>query len=371
MEYRHHRIVQDVAFSLSTVRSSRQLTAAVRNSVECVVSAVQAGWMHCDISEGNIMLDDEGEGVLNDWDHATKADSEVSSQHAARIGTWQFMSIGVSNKPNKPHDILDDLESHFWVLMYKALYLFDSNATASHLKVFEDCDLALDDGQTTGGSRKALFLTTTRGLMFQSKPLQDLTETLRRHFLLSDAARNHPAIRDHLPKDPGAYVLKMFDDSLARSDWPVDERIKVPTSSTEGVELNKDSCFRDASLVPAPKISIFSALPSISGSSRVDFIPKFTANSRKRRVDDEANVVGRKIRRKNNEPKGARSRATPQPLSPSPHDDAASSRKTRSRRPPDANVERRVTRSQTDSNKSRVTRSRSGKLKGTRTGAVM
>lgn len=33
--YRHHRIVQDIAFSLSSVANSRELVMAIRNAIEC------------------------------------------------------------------------------------------------------------------------------------------------------------------------------------------------------------------------------------------------------------------------------------------------------------------------------------------------
>lgn len=37
-EYCHHRIVQDLAFPLSTVKNSKELVAAIRNAVQCTSS---------------------------------------------------------------------------------------------------------------------------------------------------------------------------------------------------------------------------------------------------------------------------------------------------------------------------------------------
>ena len=91
--YRHHRVVQDVAFSLETIRSSRELVQAIRNTIECACSltawkcnvltigsgirgASSSQWLHRDISAGNVMLREDGQGILNDWDHCIQLDPD-------------------------------------------------------------------------------------------------------------------------------------------------------------------------------------------------------------------------------------------------------------------------------------------------------
>ena len=41
-----------------------------------ILSAYETHWMHRDISISNIMLDEDGNGVVNDWDHAVPLDPE-------------------------------------------------------------------------------------------------------------------------------------------------------------------------------------------------------------------------------------------------------------------------------------------------------
>lgn len=101
-EYRHHRIVQNLAFSLTTAKCSREIVAAIRNAISCtchlsfisshtdsvplgIVSAYEAGWMHRDISSGNVMFDERGEGILNDWDHAVKVDPKSETTGARTV----------------------------------------------------------------------------------------------------------------------------------------------------------------------------------------------------------------------------------------------------------------------------------------------
>lgn len=32
------------------------------------------GWLHQDVSDGNVMLNEKGRGILNDWDHGIRED---------------------------------------------------------------------------------------------------------------------------------------------------------------------------------------------------------------------------------------------------------------------------------------------------------
>ena len=92
----HHRIVQEIAYPLETAVDEREFIQAIHD-VLCgmryflrlefspypltlkFVAAIEraydsAGYMHRDISVGNIMLAPDGKAVLNDWDHAGNRD---------------------------------------------------------------------------------------------------------------------------------------------------------------------------------------------------------------------------------------------------------------------------------------------------------
>ncbi|KAI0296754.1 hypothetical protein B0F90DRAFT_1636125, partial [Multifurca ochricompacta] len=78
--------------------------------------------LHRDVSAGNILITDEGTGMLIDWDlskQVHKGVEEGPRQHS-RTGTWQFISISRLREPQyTAHEVSDDLESFFWVLLYQ------------------------------------------------------------------------------------------------------------------------------------------------------------------------------------------------------------------------------------------------------------
>ena len=83
-----------------------------------------ANILHCDISKGNIMLnEDESDGFLIDFDLATKIVEGKLLNAPDGAGTIVFMAIGALQK--KPHNFLFDLESVFWVLFWVCIFWED------------------------------------------------------------------------------------------------------------------------------------------------------------------------------------------------------------------------------------------------------
>ncbi|KAI0802085.1 hypothetical protein BC629DRAFT_1284578, partial [Irpex lacteus] len=124
----HHRLVQRLAYPIESAEKSEEMVRAfydVLGVIEEAYEKMPTKVLHRDLSVGNVMLgedEDEKVGLLADWDHAseTKPDGEYTHQlfRTVREGTWPFMSIGLLEDPNKPHEILDDLEALFWSLLY-------------------------------------------------------------------------------------------------------------------------------------------------------------------------------------------------------------------------------------------------------------
>ncbi|KAH8922377.1 hypothetical protein BT69DRAFT_1334777 [Atractiella rhizophila] len=78
--------------------------------------------LHRDISEGNILFDDKGQGFLGDWELAKVGGD--SSDANERTGTEEFMSLRllesmVHDSPVR-HEVQDDMESFVYVLLWIA-----------------------------------------------------------------------------------------------------------------------------------------------------------------------------------------------------------------------------------------------------------
>ncbi|KAH8102119.1 hypothetical protein BXZ70DRAFT_54503 [Cristinia sonorae] len=161
--YRRHWSVKELLYPLTSAVNSKELVTAIHNALECLIAAKEADVtvLHRDVSPGNVMLNKYGQGVLNDWDHAIML-NVVRVSASRRTGTWQFMSIALGRNPLKIHDILDDVESCFWVLLYQAIHHMPCpNDSGKHLKMFNEFDLNPVGGVLleTGGKGKRSYLS--------------------------------------------------------------------------------------------------------------------------------------------------------------------------------------------------------------------
>ncbi|KAH8099749.1 hypothetical protein BXZ70DRAFT_907768 [Cristinia sonorae] len=264
--YRHHRVVQDLLYPLSAAKSSKELVKAIKNTIECLKSAHDAGVMHRDISSGNVMVDEKGVGILNDWDHALIID-ENRVAASRRTGTWQFLSIALGLNPRKVHDILDDLESCYWVLLYQALHHFESNEkTRETLKMFDEYnELIAPDGtyMCTGGMKKFVYLLTTTPpygpVRFDSPGLDDvirgLSAQLHRYYRAD--VPNSPefaVLRRELLENPGLAMLATIKAALRKKDkhWPKNDRLPdlFPRISARNERKTIDAARRTTEATP-------------------------------------------------------------------------------------------------------------------------
>jgi len=102
--------------------------------------------------------------MLIDWDLSKeiKDDDERPRQHS-RTGTWQFISISRLLVPlARPHEVSDDLESFFWVLLYQVAKCRDSrgHGLEEQMRNVFDQHTEMDrKGNVTGGKGKLLCLS--------------------------------------------------------------------------------------------------------------------------------------------------------------------------------------------------------------------
>ncbi|KAI0693661.1 hypothetical protein BC835DRAFT_1352953 [Cytidiella melzeri] len=233
-----HRVVQHLALPLRMVRNSKELVRAIRNVLEVIKRAHEANILHRDISAGNIMLDKDFNGILNDWDHAINT-LNTGEGHAYRTGTWQFMSIPVLQNAKKVHTIHDDVESAFWVFYYTALHYFSRDATSAApiMDIFDECHEVVEDHRLVyeGGLQKLSTMISRKiqAITFESKPLtraihRFATILSRYHRFCSDMLEegadtvsfDHPFKKAATSMERVDDILEMFDDTIASSDWP-------------------------------------------------------------------------------------------------------------------------------------------------------
>ncbi|EEB99899.1 hypothetical protein MPER_00299, partial [Moniliophthora perniciosa FA553] len=119
-----HRFIalKEVVTPLNAFRTTKELVTALRDALQAHTEAYRQGILHRDISIGNILISENGGGLLVDWDFSRPiVNPEVRVM--ARTGTRQFMSVHLLlNAPGTvAHTVVDDLEAFFHVLCYVVL----------------------------------------------------------------------------------------------------------------------------------------------------------------------------------------------------------------------------------------------------------
>ncbi|KAI0296770.1 kinase-like domain-containing protein [Multifurca ochricompacta] len=164
--YVHYRLVlETLGKPLSTFKSTRQLCEVIRDAIVAHSAAYErAQILHRDVSAGNILITEEGTGMLIDWDlskQVHKGVEEGPRQHS-RTGTWQFISISQLREPRyTAHEVSDDLESFFWVLLYQIAKCRGSRMAdvSKHMQlVFDEYTKSSQDHLVTGGNGKIVCL---------------------------------------------------------------------------------------------------------------------------------------------------------------------------------------------------------------------
>lgn len=236
------------------------------------VAYEKAGILHRDVSAGNILISGEGCGILIDWDLSKKVIKDIDEeprQHSRTVGyrintstasqakrngyqgTWPFISIARLVEPRfRPHELSDDLESFFWVLLYqiaKCRNAHNINLSNDMQEVFDQHTDLDPDGIIRGGSGKIICLggyylgsIDVEGLV--STPCKDIIEELRSLFrdlylhvpsrpVMNSQVQSRietrreldPRVKDAREKlCSSAWVLAVINGHLA-SRWDVDD----------------------------------------------------------------------------------------------------------------------------------------------------
>lgn len=116
----HHRIIFcNVGTPIYKPRSCESLISTIKCCIQGHKSLLEAGYLHRNISLSNLMIDikDKSQGFLIDLELAGPTGRDfVQRLEDYRIGTREFVSIGLLENEKSGNTFMDDLESFFWVL---------------------------------------------------------------------------------------------------------------------------------------------------------------------------------------------------------------------------------------------------------------
>ncbi|KAF9234156.1 hypothetical protein BU15DRAFT_52925 [Melanogaster broomeanus] len=240
----HYRLVLDVVGRpLTSFRCTKELVGGVLDAMKAHRFAYEVlQLLHRDISPGNIILTEDGRGLLIDWELA-KTVGEIGNRRRERTGTWQFMSAALLRKPGKLHMLEDDIESFIHVLGWTTIkYVpttdaYSGGERASDLhQLFDVIDFHLQ-GAAIGGKAKATMLglggypPATFKLQRPSplfRLLRDLSSPFKSRYMLEPPTDEERALVEGREDSADTKIKRLFvkvsqyDEDMAllkTSDW--------------------------------------------------------------------------------------------------------------------------------------------------------
>ncbi|KAI0073811.1 hypothetical protein K474DRAFT_1710403 [Panus rudis PR-1116 ss-1] len=269
--YTHHRLVQELAFPLDTIRNAKELVQAIRDAMDALIETyAKTRRLHRDISTNNILLassdnhDAIARGLLNDWDVSYKVQANPTNR-VQRAGTWRFFSLEVLMDDSQPHKFIHDLEALFWVLLYMSAHYLKHDGWFNIEMFDEKVIRPQPHGPPTvcGGSEKFGFLLHPK-VTFRCPALNDLISDLRQFWVRGNPYKLGGFLdgRSKLQKTCKK-LLGFFDKALRRGpeDWKDGE---VVEDQYPGNRMPRDT---DATPSSVDSDSMSSALADIKGCS--------------------------------------------------------------------------------------------------------
>ncbi|KAF8062452.1 hypothetical protein FPV67DRAFT_1508553, partial [Lyophyllum atratum] len=251
----HHRFIVDfIGKPLTEVTSSKNLMRAISHAFTAHRQAYESKnkIIHRDISANNILVDSEGNGILNDWDLAKRESDLTRARLHERTGTWEFMSCLLLMRKHTIHTVQDDMESFVHIMLYYGLRYF-RHSEPSSVRIFIrdifEYRESKTDGTPVGGTNKRnmfdaesflrcdlrfdspplnewmplAFAAVKQWLNFVDPPSQNNREG-RLKALLGHAPQPKPALRASPPTEiylrNHAAMATIFSHCLGLDDWP-------------------------------------------------------------------------------------------------------------------------------------------------------
>ncbi|KAI5116111.1 hypothetical protein M0805_001981 [Coniferiporia weirii] len=261
--YIHYRLVLGtVGRDLTSFRSTKEMLTAIADAMEAHGKAYEdAGILHRDISPGNIMITEDGEGFLIDWDLA-KDVHEQSAVRQGRTGTWQFISAALLLNPRgKRHTYANDLESFLHLVTFLCVRYSSSSLSSDelgdYLEMFDEDKTVNRGGASfvTGGLMKERALSKGKyipeDLTFPNRPkLRSLLKRFSTRFKrLYKDDDGEAEIREGLEGAEQAFIDEAVAKSRAQRAKAIDNLHKW---SGEGQSIHAEfkEALRDGSAWP-------------------------------------------------------------------------------------------------------------------------
>ena len=145
------------------------------------------------------------------------------------------MSTRLLSTPGKVHELSDDLESLWFVLLFEGLHFVKHNKPSGikMANIFDHVDVSLTTGTHTGGLGKQLLYHNpslmTKVLEFESKPFTTLTRQIYRLFKSLDAyyvaqdGEETPSdpVKENVRKlESCAEIQRLLKVALDSEEWP-------------------------------------------------------------------------------------------------------------------------------------------------------
>ncbi|KAJ7134280.1 hypothetical protein C8R44DRAFT_770049 [Mycena epipterygia] len=274
-------LLTPVGSPLNDFSSSKVLVEALHRAIIHHQIAYNAGVLHRDISEGNVLFDETTripQGFLLDWDYAeftpegmanfnkwfpkrkelaaSKKYTEIDKSMKDMTGTFPFMAIEIMPIENTTiHGPHHDLESFFWLLIWMILRHTNHHHSDKGLacaKLFDASD---------NRAKKAWLHDFTP--VQKDSPLYKIAERLRELVVYQNPVRTDPDLANNPFYDPShapspavamthTQVVLRFKWALALKDWPTNDRavpFYVPSSDPVKDEKLKARSHRQNVLV--------------------------------------------------------------------------------------------------------------------------
>ncbi|KAF5389203.1 hypothetical protein D9757_003381 [Collybiopsis confluens] len=270
--HHHYRLVLDtIGHSLTHFDSTWQLVRVIADALAAHRQAFfEASRLHRDISVGNIIITDEGRGMLIDWELSKDSKQKVPRSYE-RTGTWQFKSIRLlrSTVENPVQHVAgDDIESFLWVLAWVVArnvpHGMSEHACGYFLQAF-------DQLSPDGSAKTDLLLTGAariRGMALTTVPLQHLLTKLWLRFGGKYGSDKMQETREKSDEEARRWLedlrthdwmIETLETALSDELWQqisdprVARDIKVRDKILTGTQKKRKSAMTDYGVPPLPK----------------------------------------------------------------------------------------------------------------------